>query len=62
MHAAEIMIRKDIEELNYYRLAPRAEQIRTDLKYAFWHGFIDEYIYTDLLEAVSKKYNSVFDN
>jgi hypothetical protein len=55
------MIRKDIDNLNLYRLAPRKVQIENDLKYAFWHGFINEYIYNELLTKVQEKYNSIFD-
>ena len=62
MHGAEIMIRNDIEELDNSHLVYRVQQIRNDLKYAMWHGFIDEYIYNELMDAVAVKYNSICDS
>ncbi len=56
---AEIMIRKDIDNLDNSRLAYKVGIIKNDIKYAFWHGFIDEYIYNELMQNVSNKYNKL---
>lgn len=60
MCSAEKLIRLDIEnmELNIkYKLA-----VISDIRYAFFHGFINEYIYKDLLKEVNSAYNKLFDN
>jgi hypothetical protein len=59
MTNAEKMIRQDIKDLDAYRLAYRKKDIENDLKYAYWHGFISEYIYKKLGQQVSDKYNEV---
>lgn len=59
MHPAEISLRADIDDLDLYRIAPRVLEIKRDLKYAFWHGFVDEYIYKELLEKLDKRYCSL---
>lgn len=61
MHPAEISIRNDISNLTLYRLSPITLEIKRDIKYAFWHGFIDVYIYEDLLKALSEKRDSLFE-
>ncbi|SHJ46749.1 hypothetical protein SAMN02745136_00103 [Anaerocolumna jejuensis DSM 15929] len=61
MHPAEISIRNDISNLTLYRLAPITDDIKRDIKYAFWHGFIDEYIYKDLLKALSDKRDNLLE-
>lgn len=61
MHPAEISIREDIDNLTKHRLAPITEQIKTDIKYAFWHGFIDEYKCIELRQKLSEKRDSLFE-
>ncbi len=45
MHQCEKMIFDDIENITKERLAPTVIDIKRDIKYAFWHGFINEKIY-----------------
>ncbi len=61
MHPAEISIRQDIANLTKHRLAPITLDIRKDIKYAFWHGFIDVYIYKELHDLLDKKRDSLFE-
>ncbi|WP_313134330.1 hypothetical protein [Anaerocolumna sp.] len=61
MHPSEISIRKDIAELTKYRLAPLTLDIKKDIKYAFWHGFIDVKIYNELLKMLQEKRDSLFE-
>ena len=62
MHNSEIMIREDIKNMDAHRLAYRKDEIKTDIKYAFWHGFISEYKYKKLLQKVQDKYNEICRN
>jgi hypothetical protein len=61
LHQAEVSIRDDIHNLTIYRVAPRVIDIKRDIKYAFWHGFINEYIYKELQEKLQEKHNSLFE-
>lgn len=61
MHTAEIAIRKDIESLTKYRMGPITQDIKKDIKYALWHGFINEKIYNQLLDDLEEKRNSLFE-
>ncbi len=61
MHTAEIAIRKDIESLTKYRMGPISQDIKKDIKYALWHGFINEKIYNELLHELDEKRNSLFE-
>lgn len=61
MHPAEISIRQDIANLTKYRLAPLTLDIKRDIKYAFWHGFINEYICNELLLLLDSKRDSLFE-
>ncbi|MDF2700819.1 MAG: hypothetical protein K0Q49_2382 [Haloplasmataceae bacterium] len=61
MHQAEVSIRDDIHNLTIYRVAPRVIEIKRDIKYAFWHGFISVYIYNELNEKLEEKRNSLFE-
>lgn len=60
VHPSEMMIRQDINELDEYRLAPRKKAIKIDIKYAYWHGFINEKIYNDLLEELQRKTDTLY--
>lgn len=59
MSNAEKMIREDIAEMTKYRLAPRRDEILRDIKYAFWHDFISEYLYRELTKMTIDKYNRI---
>lgn len=61
MHPAEQMLRKDIEELTLERCATRRDKIKLDIKYAYWHGFINENLYIELTNKVIEKYNNLFE-
>ncbi len=61
MHPAETSIRSDISNLTKHRIAPITEDIKRDIKYAYWHGFIDESLSKELLNLLSQKRDNVFD-
>lgn len=62
MHNAEKMIRQDIASMDRHRLAYKKSDIENDVKYAYWHGFITEYIYNELMEKVRDRYNQICDD
>lgn len=61
MHPAEQSIRDEIDSLTIERVAFRVIDIKRDIKYAFWHGFIDEFLYIELLDLAQEKYTSLFE-
>jgi len=61
VHPAEQSIRDEINNLTIERVAVRVVDIKRDIKYAFWHGFIDEFLYMDLLKLAHDKYTSLFE-
>lgn len=61
MHPAEEMIREDIHNLTKYRLAPITDDILRDIKYAYWHGFINVKICKELYKLLDEKRDSLFE-
>jgi D-alanyl-D-alanine dipeptidase len=59
MSNAEKMIREDIANMTKYRLAPVRDDILRDIKYAYWHNFITEYIYKELMKLTNDRYNEI---
>jgi hypothetical protein len=59
MSNAEITIRQDIENMTILRCATVRKDIERDIKYAFWHEFININTYNELMEKVREKYNEV---
>jgi hypothetical protein len=61
MHPCVNMIREDITKVTKDRLAPVRDGIKKDIRYALWHGFIDENLYIKLLKELDDKIDTLWE-